>query len=56
MDRRWARDGHAPRGRVYVVAVTFTAQREHTVIGTQIGLVHVVVLDNASYGFAPCPG
>jgi len=55
-DPRWApQDGKTPRGRVYVVAVTLTVQRENTVLGTQIGLVHLVVLDRAIYGFAPCP-
>jgi hypothetical protein len=55
-DRRWApRDGKAPRGRVYVVAVTFTVQHGNAVLGTQIGLVHLVVLDNVIYGFTPCP-
>lgn len=62
LDSRWApREGRTPRGRVYVVAVTFTVQRESTaqqestVLGTQIGLVHLVVLNDATYGFAPCP-
>ena len=55
-DNRWApQGGKPPRGRVYVVAVTFTVQQQSTVLGTQIGLVHLVVLDNAIYGFAPCP-
>jgi hypothetical protein len=55
-DSRWApQDSKTPRGRVYVVAVTLTVQQESTVLGTQIGLVHLVVLGNAVYGFAPCP-
>jgi hypothetical protein len=55
-DDRWApQGGKTPRGRVYVVAVTFTVQQQNVVLGTQIGLVHLVVLDNAIYGFAPCP-
>jgi hypothetical protein len=45
----------APRGRVYVVAVTVTVQRDKAVVATQIGSVHVVVLDGEAYGFAPCP-
>ena len=45
----------APRGRVYVVAVTVTVQRGTAPVGTQIGSVHVVVLDGSAYGFAPCP-
>lgn len=44
-----------PRGRVYIVAVTVTIQRGKAPVGTQIGSVHVVVLDGAAYGFAPCP-
>lgn len=44
-----------PRGRVYVVAVTATVQRNRTTLGVQIGSVHVVVLDDTAYGFAPCP-
>jgi hypothetical protein len=56
VDGRWTpRDGQTPRGRVYVVAVTFTVAQESTVLGTQIGLVHLVVLDDVTYGFAPCP-
>jgi hypothetical protein len=56
VDRRWApRNSKVPRGRVYVVAVTLTVQRESTVLGTQIGLVHLVALDGAIYGFTPCP-
>lgn len=47
--------GRTPRGRVYVVAVTVTVQRGGLAIGTQIGSIHVVVLDGAAYGFAPCP-
>jgi hypothetical protein len=49
-------DGDTPRGRVYVVAVTVTVQQDRTVLGTQIGSVHVVVLEEEPYGFAPCPG
>jgi hypothetical protein len=56
-DGRWRPDDdEAPRGRVYVVAVTITIQMDSAVLGTQIGSVHVVVLDDAAYGFAPCPG
>lgn len=55
-DDRWVpQGGKTPRGRVYVVAVTLTVQQQSAVLGTQIGLVHLVVLDNAIYGFAPCP-
>lgn len=44
-----------PRGRVYIVAVTVTVQRGTAPVGTQIGSIHVVVLDGTAYGFAPCP-
>jgi hypothetical protein len=44
-----------PRGRVYVIAVTVTVQRDATTVGVQIGSMHLVVLDGAVYGFAPCP-
>lgn len=55
-DRNWTpEDGDTPRGRVYVVAVTITVELDSAVLGTQIGSVHVVVLDRATYGFAPCP-
>lgn len=55
-DRGWSpEDGKVPRGRVYVVAVTITVELDGTVLGTQIGSMHVVVLDRAAYGFSPCP-
>jgi len=55
-DRGWApEDGKVPRGRVYVVAVTITVELDEAVLGTQIGSIHVVVLDRAAYGFSPCP-
>lgn len=44
-----------PRGTVYVVAATVTVQRSTEVLGTQIGSLHVVVLDGRAYGFSPCP-
>lgn len=44
-----------PRGRVYIVAVTVTVQRGTAPVATQIGSIHVVVLDGEAYGFAPCP-
>lgn len=44
-----------PRGRVYVVAVTVTVQRDNATLGTQIGSMHLAVLDDTAYGFAPCP-
>ncbi len=43
------------RGRVYVIAVTVTVQRDATTVGVQIGSMHLVVLDGVVYGFAPCP-
>jgi hypothetical protein len=45
----------APRGRLYAVAVTVTVRRGESTLGTQIGSMHVVVLDATAYGFAPCP-
>jgi len=56
-DERWRPTGSTvtPRGRVYVIAVTVTVQREGMTLGTQIGSMHVVVLDGMAYGFAPCP-
>ncbi|HEX2297223.1 MAG TPA: hypothetical protein VHH34_01675 [Pseudonocardiaceae bacterium] len=60
-----------PRGTVYVVAATVTVQRSTVrpstgqgstagqdsteVLGSQIGSLHVVILDGTAYGFAPCP-
>lgn len=54
-DWRPARADEAPRGRVYVVAVTVTVRRGTQTLGSQIGSVHVVVLDGVAHGFAPCP-
>ncbi|WP_307869017.1 hypothetical protein [Umezawaea beigongshangensis] len=45
--------GH-PRGVVLAVAVTVTVVRDSQELGSQIGTVHVVVLDGTAYGFAPC--
>ncbi|HEY8373250.1 MAG TPA: hypothetical protein VIL00_10940 [Pseudonocardiaceae bacterium] len=47
--------GVRPRGAVYVVAVTVTARQDGSVVATQIGTKHVVVLDGKTYGFTPCP-
>lgn len=44
-----------PRGTVYVIAATVAVQRSTEVLGSQIGTLHVVVLDGIAYGFAPCP-
>ena len=54
-DWRPAGADHAPRGRVYVIAVTVTVQRDRTALATQVGSMHLVVLDGAAFGFAPCP-
>lgn len=58
MDADWTPPGDKahPRGVVYVVAVTVTLRQEKTVIGSQIGSQHVVMLDGKVYGFAPCVG
>jgi hypothetical protein len=57
-DADWAPPGEKghPRGDVYVVAVTVTLRQEDSVIGSQIGSLHVVLLDDEVYGFAPCLG
>lgn len=44
-----------PRGTVYAIAATVAVQRSTEVLGSQIGTLHVVVLDGIAYGFAPCP-
>ena len=56
-DNEWRPPGsnEAPRGRVYVLAVTVTVQRDKNTLGKQVGSMHVVVLDAMAYGFAPCP-
>lgn len=56
-DEGWRPSGTSgsPRGRVYVVAVTVTVQRGQSTLGTQVGSMHVAVLDGTAYGFAPCP-
>ena len=58
MDADWAPPGEKahPRGHVYIVAVTVTLRQETAVIGSQIGSLHVVLLDDQVYGFAPCLG
>ncbi|WP_245777521.1 hypothetical protein [Lentzea xinjiangensis] len=57
-DADWAPPGEKthPRGDVYVVAVTITLRKETAVVGSQIGSLHVVLLDDQVYGFAPCLG
>jgi len=45
-----------PRGVVYVVAATVTLQDDVGAVGTLIGSLHVVVIDDRAYGFAPCVG
>ena len=56
-DSDWhpAKTDRTPRGRIYAVAVTLTVQRDKSTIGTQVGQMHVVVLDGTAYGFSPCP-
>jgi hypothetical protein len=44
-----------PRGRIYIIAVAVTVLRGTAPVGTQIGSIHVVVLDGKAHGFAPCP-
>lgn len=54
-DWRPPQSDRPPRGMVYVVAATVSVQRSTEPLGSQIGSVHVVVLDGAAYGFSPCP-
>jgi hypothetical protein len=56
-DGGWQPEGSAgpPSGRLYLVAVAVTVQRDHVTLGTQIGSMHVAVLGRTVYGFAPCP-
>lgn len=54
-DWRPSPTGDQPRGTVYVVAASITVQRGSTILASQIGSLHVVVLDGAAYGFSPCP-
>ncbi|MFI6098677.1 hypothetical protein ACIA8G_24230 [Lentzea sp. NPDC051213] len=58
IDADWAPPGEKahPRGHVYVLAVTVTLRQDDQVIGSQIGSLHVVMLDDQVYGFAPCLG
>lgn len=58
VDADWSPPGDktSPRGDVYVVAVTITLRQEGAVLGSQIGSLHVVLLDDEVYGFAPCLG
>ncbi|MGH4014503.1 MAG: hypothetical protein ACRDSL_11390, partial [Pseudonocardiaceae bacterium] len=44
-----------PRGTVYVIAATVTVHSDTAVLGSQVGTLHVVVLDGIAYGFTPCP-
>jgi hypothetical protein len=57
-DADWEPPGQRthPRGVVYVVAATVTLQDDVGDVGTQIGSLHVVVIDDQAYGFAPCVG
>lgn len=57
-DADWAPPGEKahPRGDVYVFAVTITLRQQDQAIGSQIGSMHVVLLDDEVYGFAPCLG
>jgi hypothetical protein len=58
MDPDWRPPGERehPRGVVYVVAATVTLMEDAAAVGTQIGSLHVVVIDGKPYGFAPCVG
>lgn len=47
--------GGPPRGRAWVVAAEVTTRSHDAIVGRQVGSLHLVVLDGAVYGFAPCP-
>jgi hypothetical protein len=49
-------DGRHPQGTVYLIAVAITVRQDGRTVGDQIGAEHVVVLNGAVYGFAPCAG
>ncbi|GAB3291887.1 hypothetical protein [Parasphingorhabdus pacifica] len=44
-----------PRGELWVVGVEVTTRRSGTVLGRQIGSVHLAFLQERVFGFAPCP-
>lgn len=44
-----------PRGELWVVGVEVTTRRSGTIIGRQIGSVHLALLEGRTFGFAPCP-
>lgn len=44
-----------PRGDLWVVGVEVTTRRSGTVIGRQIGSLHLAFLGDQVFGFAPCP-
>lgn len=44
-----------PRGELWTVGVEVTTRRSGTVIGRQIGSLHLALLQGRVYGFAPCP-
>jgi hypothetical protein len=48
--------GRHPQGTVYLIAVAITVRQGGRTVGDQIGAEHVVVLNGAVYGFAPCAG
>lgn len=56
MDPDWEPSGQKahPRGTVYAVAASITLLLESVEIGRQIGSLHIVLLDEKAYGFAPC--
>lgn len=56
-DRDWhpPSGGDPPRGVTYAIAATITVALNDEVLGSQIGSLHVVVLDGTTYGFRPCP-
>lgn len=56
LDPAWDAPGTTtrPRGTIYLIAVSITIRRIGATVGNQIGAVHLILLDGALYGFAPC--
>lgn len=54
-DKNWAPPGGShPAGKVYSVAVLFSAHRAGNPVATQISLARVVLWHGKVYGFSPC--
>ncbi|OZM71556.1 hypothetical protein CFN78_20520 [Amycolatopsis antarctica] len=54
-DPDWEPEGGGkPAGAVYVVSVSTTVRQNGAMVGEQIGVRRIAVLDGRAYGFAPC--